>query len=246
MAERSFAGWIVAGVVAAALTWPNAAGAALCKDKKKGTLVVRPACTKRFVPASADDLGLGVVGGGGLTLGSAGLAIAAGGVTSDKLAARAVTPAMIGSVPAAVVTNTGDISVAGGGTHNLISFDTDQVNIDGMHSTTSNPSRLTAPIDGLYEIHGEANWFPCSNTGTFEEIEIYVNGTTRVGVTEIPNSTAACVVEGVNALVRLHAGDYVQLFARQSSGSAETIRGTNSEGAPDTPEFDMHWVGPSS
>jgi len=168
-----------------------------------------------------------------------------GAYPNPTIAAGAVTPAMIGSVPTAVVTNTSNTSVPSG-TQTLLSFDTDQVNIAGVHSTSTNPSRLTAPIDGLYEVHGEANWYPPCGSTAFEEIEIFLNGTTRIGVTAIPVSSSACVAEGVQALVHLRAGDYVQLYARQLSGSTDTIVGTATEGAPDSPEFDMRWVGPAS
>jgi hypothetical protein len=58
-------------------------------------------------------------------------------------------------------------------------------------------------------------------------------------------TSTACASESVSALVHLHAGDYVILTARQITGSTATVRGTTFEGTPDSPEFDMHWVGPS-
>ncbi|HEY2651192.1 MAG TPA: hypothetical protein VGI50_04670, partial [Solirubrobacteraceae bacterium] len=129
----------------------------------------------------------------------------------------------------------------------LLTFDTEQVNIDRVHSPATDPTRLTAPIDGLFEVHGEVNWRPPCGNSAFEELEIYKNAATRVGVTAIPVSSGgtSCVAEGVDALVHLRAGDYVQLYVRQLTGTTNTVTGTNTEGAPDTPEFDMHWVAPS-
>jgi hypothetical protein len=178
----------------------------------------------------------GVAAGGDLT----------GTYPSPTIAAAVVTPGMIGSIPAAVVTNTGDVSIPGDASHNILSFDTNQINIDGVHSTTTNSSRLTAPIDGLYEVHGEVVW-GAGVSGGFRELEIYLGAfAAREGVSEIPDTAGNGVAQGVSALVHLHAGDYVILSARQTSGSAISITGTTSEGAPDTPEFDMHWVEPSS
>lgn len=180
--------------------------------------------------------------------GTAGGALA-GSYPNPTIASGAVTPSMMGPIPAAVVTNTGDTTVPNS-TETVLSFDTNVVNIDGVHSTTKNPTELTAPIAGLYEVHGQANWFPCSGGGNptgFVEIQIYVNNfASRVGVTATPVNDTECGAQSVNALVPLHAGDYVILVARQATGSAATIRGTTSEGAPDTPEFDMRWVGPAS
>jgi hypothetical protein len=119
------------------------------------------------------------------------------------------------------------------------------VNIDGVHSTTKNPSELTAPISGLYEVHGQANWF-CGATNGLTEIEIFVNGTSRVAVSATPTNGISCGAQNVNALVPLKAGDYVILAARQQTGATATIRGATFDGGPDTQEFDMRWVGPSS
>ena len=169
-----------------------------------------------------------------------------GSYPNPTIAPGAVTPGMFGSIPAAVVTNSGDESIPGDGSHNILSFDANVLNIDGVHSTTTDSSRLTAPIDGLYEVHGEANWAAAPGGG-FEELEIYVdNFASRVGVTAIPVSAGSVVAAGVAALVHLRVGDYVILSARQDTGSAVSIRGTNFDGGPDSPEFDMHWVGPSS
>lgn len=169
-----------------------------------------------------------------------------GSYPNPTIGSGAVTPGMIGPVPAAVVSNTGSTAVSSS-TQTLLTFGTDLVNIDGVHSTIRNPSELTAPIDGLYEVHGEVNWYPpCAGVG-FQEVEIYQSGVGRVGVTSIPVSSSSCVAEGVSALVHLHAGDYVQLYVRQDSGSAtaDTVAGSTTEGVPDTPEFDMRWVAPS-
>jgi hypothetical protein len=169
----------------------------------------------------------------------------AGTYPNPSLANGAVTPASVGSIPAAVVTNTGDTTVAHNVTQDL-TFDTNQVNIDGVHSTAVDTNRLTAPIDGLYEVHGQVNWFPCSPGSGFAEAEIYLNDATRLAVDVTPTTAGVCTAENVNVLTHLRAGDFVTLAVRQTTGSPATVRGTTNEGAPDTPEFDMHWVGPSS
>lgn len=178
---------------------------------------------------------------------------AAGSLTGSypdpTIGPEAVSPAMIGPVPAAVVTNTSDTSVPAS-SQVLLTFDTPEVNIDGVYSSTGDTSRLTAPIDGLYEVHGQVNWTTCNVTASspgYEEVEIFENAATRIGVTSIPISASACVAEGVSRLVHLHAGDFVQLYVRQDSNGAspEVVSGTALQHTDDTPEFDMRWVAPS-
>jgi hypothetical protein len=206
------------------------------KHKTLGEFAVAWSQTGPAGPAGTNATVNGVAAGGGLT----------GTYPSPTIAAAVVTPGNIGSIPAAVVTNTGDVSIPGDASHNVLSFDTNQINIGGVHSTTINSSRLTAPIDGLYEVHAQVKW-GVGVSGGFRELEIYLGSfSAREAVNEIPDTTGLGVAQEVSALVHLHAGDYVTLSARQTSGSAVSISGTTSEGAPDTPEFDMRWVEPSS
>jgi hypothetical protein len=205
------------------------------KHKRAGELAVHWSQTGPPGTNGTNATVNGVAAGGAL----------AGAYPNPRIADGAVIPASIGSIPAAVVTNTGDTPISDSFSHDL-NFDTNQVNIYGVHSTAVNTSRLTAPIDGLYEVHGEINWRGCTASGGFAEAEIFLNDLTRLAVTATPVTSTACTAEGVNALVHLHAGDYVTLAARQTTLGSLTVTGTTTEGEPDTPEFDMHWVGPSS
>lgn len=100
-------------VAVAALALPGESSAAVCRHKRRGTPVVKDACTGKFLPVTAADLGAGAAGGGGLALDAGGLSVAAGGITTDRLADGAVTPSKIGSVPAARVFNSAAQPVPG-------------------------------------------------------------------------------------------------------------------------------------
>jgi hypothetical protein len=63
-----------------------------------------------------------------------------------------VTPAKIGTIPQVSATNKGTQSIADGDVTDL-ALDTSEFDTAGLHSTTTNTGRLTAPIAGVYEVN---------------------------------------------------------------------------------------------
>lgn len=243
---------------------PAPAGAALCKHRKKGTLVVRTACSGKFDPATPADLGVSVVGpstGGGLTTAPDGLAIADGGVTTARLADGAVMTAHLangavttvrladgavtaekhGAVPAARVTNSVAQAAMSVPTVNVLTFDSERFDTAGLHDSSANPTRLTAPIAGLYVVTANVSWDSMSNVGA-RELALRRNGTDIVARDVVAPSPAPNTTEQtLTTVASLAAGDFVEVTLRQNSGGPLPVNAF----AQHSPEFSMVWLTPA-
>jgi hypothetical protein len=116
--------------------------------------------------------------------------------------------------------NSASISCANGLT--TLTFDTNDYDTDGYHSTTINPSRITIPAGqaGYYSIGGMLN-FVGSASGTYRKILIQANGSANkyMAVNTMPNGTNMQDIS-CSAIVKFAAGDYIEFIAGQDTGSA--------------------------
>lgn len=116
----------------------------------------------------------------------------------------------------------------------LLSYDTQRViSSTSMHSTTTNPSRLTVPTTGVYAVYAHVTWAAFS-TGGLREVLIRLNGETYVAGqrTQPASSGAAAVYQSVGTVWRAEtAGDYFQVFVYQDSGSTGSLVAGNSTNA---------------
>lgn len=123
------------------------------------------------------------------------------------------------------------------GTLTALTFDSERYDVGDCHSTVSN-TRLTVPTGegGLYHIFGSVR-FSLNATGA-RSIYIQINGTTRVAQVELD----ACSSSVTNLVIAtdygLIAGDYVELFAWQTSGGALNVDSIGNH----SPEFGFRWV----
>lgn len=88
-----------------------------------------------------------------------------------------------------------------------------------LHSTSSNTSRLTAPLAGLWVVGATAEY---GNNGTGRRgLYLRVNGTTTIA----GQLQAACTFAAVSvvSVYRLAASDYVEALAYQDSGGALSL-----------------------
>lgn len=107
-----------------------------------------------------------------------------------------------------------------------LTFNSEDIDDGGLHSTVSNTSRITIPtgMGGIYLIGG-ATFFAANATG-IRQIQVLKNGVTIVGTRGL---TAGFSVGGVGpalhtqALVSLAAADYVELSVFQDSGGALNV-----------------------
>lgn len=104
-------------------------------------------------------------------------------------------------------------------TATAISFDTELWDVGGFHDNAVNPSRLIAPITGLYYIQATAG-FAAAATG-IREAWIAFNGTgTAIADESEAGSAAGASTFNMSTIYRLSKGQYVELFVFQTSGGA--------------------------
>lgn len=123
-------------------------------------------------------------------------------------------------------------------TQTAITFDSERVDVGGMHSTVTNTSRLTVPTGegGWYRLGGCIE-FAANATG-YRNVSIRINGTTYVAV---QTSVSAGAGTGHRVMVaceyQMAAGDYAELIGFQTSGG-----NLNSSNAANyAPEFWACW-----
>ncbi len=102
-------------------------------------------------------------------------------------------------------------------TNTAITFNDEEFDTDGFHSTATNTSRMTIPSGkaGKYLVIGRGT-FADNSTGT-RMVNIYKNGSLYVQTTSVPQATYGFGHEVVG-VVNLAVSDYVELFSWQSSG----------------------------
>jgi len=103
------------------------------------------------------------------------------------------------------------------GAWTAVPFDQEVTDTDNMHDTVTNSSRVTIRTPGVYQIVGRA--IPVVNATGIRGLALYVNGAAIAENEEQPTSAAGHGMD-VTHTVALNAGDYVELFAYQSSGGA--------------------------
>lgn len=140
------------------------------------------------------------------------------GITTAKVANGAITEAKVTPFSKARVHNSNPESIPSNISSNTImTFDTEDYNINNMHSTITNPSRLTCTSSGVYEIIGQG-FFDSNSTGE-RGLIIQLNGSTDIANSNTPaaaNPFGSAVI--VNTHFFLNSGDYVELYVGQNSG----------------------------
>jgi hypothetical protein len=105
-------------------------------------------------------------------------------------------------------------------TPTAITFDSERFDTGGMHSTSSNTSRITVPSGegGVYLVGGHVR-FAANATGV-RAAEIMLNGATIIAMQQVDIDSAVPHIFSIATLYTLAAADYVELFCVQTSGAA--------------------------
>jgi hypothetical protein len=107
-----------------------------------------------------------------------------------------------------------------------MTFDTERINIGGMHSLITNTSRITAPSNGIMLFGGGVIWD--NNATGIRQLFAQINGSNIVASTlSTPGAaqTPHFLTAGAYPMV---AGDYLEIFANQTSTTTlNVLSGSN-------------------
>jgi hypothetical protein len=158
--------------------------------------------------------------------------------TASTVSAGAITPASISGIPAVRVFSSVSQPLPNG-TPVTLNFNTENFDTANVHSTTVDPSRLTAPITGIYRISASIGFTIGAGRA---RVDLIKNGTTLIFNTQNPTAGDNTFLNSTD-LVQLNAGEFVEVKAQQNSGAASTAFSCSPAGA--CPSFSMEWVAPS-
>jgi hypothetical protein len=119
----------------------------------------------------------------------------------------------------------------------MASWEIETYDTANLHSDTQ-PTRLTAPIDGIYAISASTRW----GSGTGDRATLLVrNGATIIAADIGPTTSSFAFTQNLSTQYRLAAGDFVEIQYTTSGSGLSTVPSTTSESGP---TFAMAWVGP--
>lgn len=125
--------------------------------------------------------------------------------------------------PTAILTVTTPQAAIANTTFTKIQFDTTVDDNWGGHSNTTNNSRYTCQVAGMYLVRGCAGW--TANATGNRLVQIYVNGS-AVSYAQTQHLAATAsnnAMTEATSLVRLNVGDYVETWAFQGSGGSLSL-----------------------
>lgn len=118
-----------------------------------------------------------------------------------------------------------------------ILFDTEDIDRDNGHSTTTNTSRYTAQTAGYYHIDAIIAWTANATGPRWSQIN--VNGVAANGrITFLPPTATSIAELPVSGTVFLNVGDYAEIYGRQDSGGNLNT----TVGAPNQSSMTIRWV----
>jgi hypothetical protein len=140
------------------------------------------------------------------------------------------------AIPAARVTNSAD-EVTRDHIGESLPFDSERYDTAGMHTTTNN-SRLTAPVKGIYAVSASVTWSSDPDGSRF--VGLKKNGDTFVAAQTQPAIAGNATDQELSHQVLLQEGDYVEVRVHKVSGNPLAVLKFQEA----SPEFAMTWLAP--
>ena len=143
--------------------------------------------------------------------------------TGLKWATVSSTPTFVGCV----LTNAGNQSIANG-TFQSILFDTESLDTNGFHSTSSNTERITIPAGYAGKYLFTAMGSLVTNATGVRTIYMLVNGAVKTA-TQAANTANNYAGHSMSFVLNLSVADYVTLQYYQTSGGALNLAGNSTD-----------------
>lgn len=147
-----------------------------------------------------------------------------------KVQGRRVIEGVVGVLPALRVYRSAALSVPANGVTTLIPWDAESWNSRGsaMHDNSTNPSRLIAPVTGIYDFKGAIHYDGNAAGNRLFMLRKNAAGAAAGGTVLIDHTIpAGNQAEDLAHLaaddLKLTAGDYVEVFARQTSPNSNGL-----------------------
>lgn len=129
----------------------------------------------------------------------------------------------VGTGIGAVVYNNATQSI-NDSTETAVTFNSEDFDTDGFHSTSSNTSRLTIPtgLGGKYFFRGGTRY--TGDADGIRDLKLRKNGTTNLRQVQDPSPSGAAPTDmEITGIFSLEAGDYIELIAYHTAGAATNI-----------------------
>ena len=162
-------------------------------------------------------------------------------VGTEELVDGAVTTGKLAQLPAAGVASNARQTVQPAA-ELALSFELVEFNQGPVH-VASAPTRLTAPVTGIYVVSANVAWATAPGDNTARRLAIRKNGAALVAeVVRSDTSPDVRIVSNVSEVVRLAAGEYLEVIVSHGSGGPLDIVPVGGI----SPEFQLAFLTPTS
>ena len=126
-----------------------------------------------------------------------------------------------GSFPAARVFRSTPQTV--GAANTILSFDGERFDTANLHSPTANPSRLRAPLAGVYLITANVNWDLPDGTPIWMGLRRNGGLTGDAFIAAEAETAQVSDEQALSTIYKLAAGDFIDVVVHQGSGADATV-----------------------
>jgi hypothetical protein len=122
----------------------------------------------------------------------------------------------------------GDFQTIANATYTAVLFAYENFDTDGFHDNVTNNSRITIPtgLGGYYLVNMTQRWDP--SLGIAKTMQLYKNGS-AIYTLDTGSATGAYPMYSRSTIVKLNAGDYIQMYVYQASGGNLVFYGRDEE-----------------